>query len=149
MIPLTLAQVTEADWDWRRRTSAKPYAYIRNIDPSTADTGNNEFLYLYPTPTSAYTNGLRAYYTLITDDQLTADGTTMALPERIAEEALVNYAASECLIRLSMSGGEETNKLLGLSKIYRERYETDLIAAAVEAKTGYDHAKTITRTYFV
>lgn len=146
--PISPAKLTEMDSDWRNRTGSKPWWYVRNFDPSTADTARNDHLWLYPTPDTAYTNGLRVTYVLCTDGQMTADTTEMALPERVAEEALINYAASECLVRKSL-GNEHFDQCVALSKYYKELYTQDLFAFATEAKSTYDRGLNTVRTFYV
>lgn len=138
--PLTIIspqELAERDSDWRNSTGDYPTYAVLNFNDGTADTAANDSVRLYPEPSSSVTNGLQVTYVMHTDGQMTADATAMALPERIALEALVNYAVSEAMIRRAAEHPEETQFLSSQAADYRSRYEADLRKASMEALLGY------------
>lgn len=146
---MSVQEMTDYDQDWRNRASGRPTHYVRNFDPGTADTPRNESLYLYPTPDANYTNGLRVNYTLVTDGQMSADATEMALPERIGSEALIAYACAEILMRKAIKDPDAASLLQGASERYRLRWEDEKERAVREASGGYDRKPRYSRGHWV
>lgn len=149
LISLTLAEMNNLDSNWRVRTGQRPSYYLRNYDDATASTARNESFRLYPLPNTNYTVGLRVSHRLVTAGQMTTDSTVMALPERIAEDALVNYAAGQILKRMSLEDPRRSRFLTEESDRYMALWLKDLQEAGAEVQTGYDHKPSRTRAYWV
>lgn len=101
---------------------------------------------------SGYTTGnkfLRVNVTLTTDGQMTTDDTEMALPERVAEEALINYTVAEALMRECMAQPDKTDLFMKQVEYYRSKYLDRMIRAAAEAKSGFDRGMNTTRGWWV
>jgi hypothetical protein len=101
---------------------------------------------------SGYTTGnkrLRVNVTLTTDGQMTTDDTEMALPERVAEEALINYTVAEALMRECMAIPDKADLFMKQVEYYRSKYLDRMVRAAAEAKTGFDRGMNTVRGYWV
>ena len=147
VLPVSVEKLDALDSDWRNRTSARPWYYVRNYTPSTSLSVKGASIWLYPTPTTTYSSGLRITTSLITDNALVADGSESVVGEW--DEALVNYAVAEAMIRCALQKDPEVAKTyMGQAEIYRRRFEEDLLNAAVKGKTGYDRAFGTTKTQF-
>lgn len=92
---------------------------------------------------------LRVTYALVTDGQMTDDSTEMALPENVAEEALINYAVAEALTRRQLENPDKASLLAEQSKFYREKYTDRMIRASVESKVGFSKGFANSRGYWV
>jgi len=92
---------------------------------------------------------LRVTYALVTDGQMTDDSTEMALPEATAEEALINYAVSEALVRRQLENPDKADLFASQAKFYREKYTDRMIRASVESKVGFSKGFANSRGYYV
>lgn len=92
---------------------------------------------------------LRVTYALVTDGQMTDDSTEMALPEATAEEALINYAVSEALVRRQLENPDKASLFSEQAKFYREKYTDRMIRASVESKVGFSKGFANSRGYYV
>jgi len=92
---------------------------------------------------------LRVTYALVTDGQMTSDGTEMALPEATAEEALINYAVAEALTRRQLENPDKASLLKDQATFYREKYTDRMIRASVESKVGFSKGFTNSKGYYV
>lgn len=100
--PWTQTQVEQFDPLYRLRTAGKPYRYIRDFDPSLGagqGTPAVDTVWLYPASDTTYTAGLVARIAIATRNQMTSDSIPMALPYRMAGEALIAYTTAQCLLR--------------------------------------------------
>lgn len=136
LIVKTQHGMNDLDSDWRNRTG-EPTHCILNFNDVTESSASNDSVRLYPNPTTSVTNGLRTTYVLLTDGAMTTDVSTMLLPERIAEEALINYATAEASVRRATEKPELASSLMSQASLYRSRYEKDLMKARMEALNGY------------
>jgi hypothetical protein len=91
----------------------------------------------------------RVNVTLMTDNQMTTDDTEMALPERLAEEALISYAVAEAFVRESLASPDKSDAYIKQSQYYRDIYTARMVRAAAEAKTGFDRGMNTVRGYWV
>jgi hypothetical protein len=92
---------------------------------------------------------LRVNVTLTTDGQMTTDDTEMALPERVAEEALINYTVAEALMRECMAIPDKADLFMKQVEYYRSKYLDRMVRAAAEAKSGFDRGMNTTRGWWV
>lgn len=145
MVPISLAKLEYLDPDWRNRTASKSTHFIRNFDPTTSGP-SVDTVCLYPIPDTAYTNGLRVSCSLMTDKLLVGETDSLAVPERAAEEAVINYAVAEALLR--NVSGEDAEARLKQSEIYRDRFARDMRQAVVEAKSSFCQGRAVSRGYY-
>ena len=150
LISVSLRQLELMSPDYRHVSGSVPMYYIRNFNPATTAPTTDTF-YLYPTPDigAATDKRLRVNVTLMTDNQMAADGTEMALPERIAEEAIINYAVAEALMRECMAIPDKADLFMKQVEYYRSKYLDRMVRAAAEAKTGFDRGMNTVRGYWV
>jgi hypothetical protein len=124
---------------------------ISGNDPSfSASVGTAEIS--ITTAGSNYTatnKRLRVNVTLTTDGQMTTDDTEMALPERVAEEALINYTVAEALMRECMAIPDKADLFMKQVEYYRSKYLDRMVRAAAEAKSGFDRGMNTTRGWWV
>jgi len=92
---------------------------------------------------------LRVTYAMSTDGQMVTDDTEMALPEVVAEEALINYTVAEALVRRQLEEPEKASLFAQQAQYYRDKYTDRLIRAATESKMGYSKSLSNTRGYWV
>jgi hypothetical protein len=149
LIPVSLRQLELMSPDYRHVSGSVPMYVVRNFNPETTAPTKDTF-YLYPTPDiSGSDKRLRVNVVLMTDGQLTSDDTEMALPERIAEEAIINYAVAEAFVRESLSAPDKADAYIKQSQYYRQRYDQAMVRAAAEAKTGFDRGMNTVRGWWV
>ncbi len=143
-----LDQMEGIDPAWRTRQGGRPILYVRGYDPNVGSSSPDS-LWLWPTSTQAWPQGLRLWYIKETDNQLTSDATPMALPPRVAAEALVAYTVKEALLRGPRYGrlnwDASTDRLL--ADCINE-WGRDLEAAGVEAHFGIDRPRSSSRPRF-
>ncbi len=140
--PLRLDQISAKDPNWRR-SPGQPVAYVRGIDPHGA-TANPDFLWPWPTTGTDYPEGIRLCHVLETNNQMgQTEDMQMALPDRVAADALVSYAVAEAALRGPRYGKVEVNKDLVASCL--AKWNDDLEAAAVEAARGIDRPYSTSR----
>jgi hypothetical protein len=142
LLPLQVMSPLQMDYqfaNWRNTKASIPSYYVVNFDPTLAGelTVTTNSVWLYPTPDTGYTNGLVVTYSYSTDNALTADNSTLVINERVCEEAIIDYAVSELLLRSSNDAWQ----------IYRGRYETALNKARRESEIKY-RSRPRTRAYF-
>lgn len=146
-------------------TSSAPFLFLSNSNPNGDFwTANVQPLFSVATSPlnissititnagSGYITGnkfLRVNVTLTTDGQMTTDDTEMALPERVAEEALINYTVAEAMMRECMAQPDKTDLFMKQVEYYRSKYLDRMIRAAAEAKSGFDRGMNTTRGWWV
>lgn len=136
------------DYDWRNVSASKPWHYIRNFNPSIPLGTAKDTVWLYPTPDTAYTSGLRAVVILSTDNFLQGDSDELPIAERVAEEAVTNYAISETFARLALEIPERAEQYIAEHVRYGNRFMEDLLNFSVEAATGYDRIPPEPRIFY-
>lgn len=127
------------------------YTLVYGTVPSFSSTVQSATITITNTG-SGYTTGnkfLRVNVTLTTDGQMSTDATEMALPERVAEEALINYTVSEALMRECMAQPDKADLFMKQVEYYRSKYLDRMIRAAAEAKSGFDRGMNTTRGWWV
>lgn len=150
LIPVSLRQLELMSPDYRHVSGSIPMYYIRNFNPDTS-TPTKDTFYIYPTPDigAATDKRLRVNVVLMTDNQMAADDTEMALPERVAEEALISYAVAEAFVRESLASPDKSDIYIKQSQYYRDIYTARMIRAAAEAKSGFDRGMNTVRGWWV
>ena len=150
LIPVSLRQLELMSPDYRHVSGSIPMYYIRNFNPATS-TPTKDTFYIYPTPDigDATDKRLRVNVVLMTDNQMSTDDTEMALPERLAEEALINYAVAEAFVRESLSAPDKAEMYLKQAQYYRDMYTARMVRAAAEAKSGFDRGMNTVRGWWV
>lgn len=144
----TVEQLESNDPNYRTRQSSRPTCYVRNFDPSGGRTSPaNDSVWLYPNLDTTYSNGLVARCKVCTKKQMNTDSTPMALPARIAEEAIVARTVAYCLMRGPRFGKLQINPS-DLINYGLQRFEKDKINACREVASGFDRAKGRTKVYW-
>lgn len=92
---------------------------------------------------------LRVTYALVTATQMTSDDTEMALPDPIAEQALVSWATAQALTRQQLLEPEKAVLFKDQAKSYLEDYTSRMNIVATESKVGFSKGFANSRGYYV
>ena len=144
--PVSLVQMDHIDYNWRNTTGDLPIYYLRDFSP-TSPLPTNDSLWLYPTPSSAKSDGLRVAYSMLTQDQMVNDDTAMAVPDE-SEDAISDWATAEALVLALPFAGERQAIYTDMSKMYRERYDVMAAKTVAWVKSGRGRSLFTARGYY-